>query len=232
MLDGAGPLPGCVVSVVDPTARPFVQGKVGKPVECGYKVAKDEPDDGFIVDWKTVVGTRSDIRLLPRALDRHRRIFRPVPRQGAMDQGYWDQDAVADLEEGGLFAAIPKRDKASAVRQRSKPSTGFGGRNAGGGRKAHRAGQTAVSTPVEAVSGRIPNRLVGWPRDPDRQPGRDAAVRGPSGGRYGPRAPPLPPGQGAGSPGAPLILLRSVSRDPKSVIQGRAADLTPSVPIT
>lgn len=117
VLNGAKHLPDRVVSGVDPTARPIVKGKVGKPVEFGYKVAIDEVDDGFIVGWETAVGNRPDIRFLPPALDRHRRIFRRAPREAAMDRGYWDQDTVADLEQAGLFVAIPKRGKKSAARQ-------------------------------------------------------------------------------------------------------------------
>ncbi len=98
VLGGTTHLPERVVSVVDPTARPFVKGKVGKPVEFGYKVAIDEVDDGFIVGWETAVGNRPDIRFLAPALARHRRLFRRAPREAAMDRGYWDRDTVQELE--------------------------------------------------------------------------------------------------------------------------------------
>lgn len=49
VLAGTTHVPDRVVSVVDPTARPIVKGKVGKPVEFGYKAALDEVDDGFVV---------------------------------------------------------------------------------------------------------------------------------------------------------------------------------------
>ncbi|MDA8200957.1 MAG: ISNCY family transposase [Thermaerobacter sp.] len=118
-------LPDRVVSVFDPTARPIVKGKVGKPVEFGYKVAIDEVDDGFIVGWETAVGNRPDIRFLPPALQRHRRLFRRTPREAAMDRGYWDRDTVADLEQARIYVAIPKRGKKSAARQAVERQTRF-----------------------------------------------------------------------------------------------------------
>ena len=117
VLAGVKHLPDRVVSVFDPTARPIVKGKVGKPVEFGYKVAIDAGDDGFIVGWETAVGNRPDIRFVPPALDRHRRIFRRAPREAAMDRGYWDAQTVQDLEAADIYVAIPQRGKKSAARQ-------------------------------------------------------------------------------------------------------------------
>ena len=125
VLAGQTHLPDRVVSVVDPGARPIVKGKVGKPVEFGYKVAIDEGDDGFIVGWETAVGNRPDIRFVTPALARHRRLFRRAPREAAMDRGYWDRDTVADLAGAHIYVAIPKRGKKSAARQAVERQTRF-----------------------------------------------------------------------------------------------------------
>ena len=125
VLAGQTHLPDRVVSVVDPGARPIVKGKVGKPVEFGYKVAIDEVDDGFIVGWETAVGNRPDIRFVTPALARHRRLFRRAPREAAMDRGYWDRDTVADLAGAHIYVAIPKRGKKSAARQAVERQTRF-----------------------------------------------------------------------------------------------------------
>ncbi|MGC8489665.1 MAG: hypothetical protein ACP5QO_15805, partial [Clostridia bacterium] len=176
VLAGATHLSDRVVSVFDPTVRPIVKSKVGKPVEFGYKVAIDEVDHGFIVGWETAVGNRPDIRFLPRALDRHRRLFRRAPREAAMDRGYWDADTVADLDSRN-----GERSRSRARRSNANP--GSGGCNAGGRGRAHRVGQTTVSAAAQPVSGETGHGLVGGTGDPGCQPGVDAAPRAPTVGR-------------------------------------------------
>lgn len=115
--EGVKHLPDRGVNVVGPTARPLVTGQGGKPVEFGYNVAIDEVDEGFSVGGEPAVGNRPDIRFVPPALDRHRRIFRRAPRAAAMDRGYWDAQTVKDLEAAAIYGAISKRGKKSAARQ-------------------------------------------------------------------------------------------------------------------
>lgn len=42
-----------LVSLHDPDARPIVQGRLGKPVEFGYKSQSTDGSDGIVLDHST-----------------------------------------------------------------------------------------------------------------------------------------------------------------------------------
>ena len=46
-----------VVSLHDPDARPIAKGRLGKPVEFGYKAQVLDNTDGVVLDHTVVVGT-------------------------------------------------------------------------------------------------------------------------------------------------------------------------------
>jgi IS5 family transposase len=54
--DGASRL----VSLHDPDARPIVKGRLGKPVEFGYKAQVTDNPDGVVLDYQVMVGNPPD----------------------------------------------------------------------------------------------------------------------------------------------------------------------------
>ena len=58
-----------VVSLHDPDARPIVKGRLGRPVEFGYKAQIVDNEDGVIVDHNIEVGNPPDAPQLVPAID-------------------------------------------------------------------------------------------------------------------------------------------------------------------
>jgi IS5 family transposase len=48
------------VSLHDPDARPIVKGRLGKPVEFGYKAQVVDKPDGVVLDHQVWVGNPAD----------------------------------------------------------------------------------------------------------------------------------------------------------------------------
>ena len=61
-----------VVSLHDPDARPIAKGRLGKPVEFGYKAQLVDNEDGVIVDHNVEIGNPADAPMLEPADRTHR----------------------------------------------------------------------------------------------------------------------------------------------------------------
>ncbi len=61
-----------VVSLHDTDARPIAKGRLGKPVEFGYKAQVVDNADGIVVDHHVVKGNPPDAPMLVPAMARHR----------------------------------------------------------------------------------------------------------------------------------------------------------------
>jgi transposase, IS5 family len=57
-----------LVSLHDPDARPIVKGRLGKPVEFGYKAQVADNPDGIVLDYQIEVGNPADAPLLSPAV--------------------------------------------------------------------------------------------------------------------------------------------------------------------
>jgi transposase, IS5 family len=67
-----------VVSLHDPDARPITKGRLGRPVEFGYKAQIVDNEDGVVVDHNIEVGNPPDAPMLVPAIERiTRRAGRP-----------------------------------------------------------------------------------------------------------------------------------------------------------
>ena len=69
----AGDLPPSatrLVSMHDPDARPIAKGRLGKPVEFGYKAQVTDNIDGIVLDHSVHVGNPADGPLLVPAIKR------------------------------------------------------------------------------------------------------------------------------------------------------------------
>jgi IS5 family transposase len=107
-----------LVSLHDADARPIRKGRLGKPVEFGYKAQVVDNADGVILDHSIEVGNPLDGPQLAPAIERiTHRTGRP-PRAVTADRGYGDAAVERDLHALGVRSvAIPRRSKPGAVRR-------------------------------------------------------------------------------------------------------------------
>jgi transposase, IS5 family len=107
-----------LVSLHDVDARPIRKGRLGKPVEFGYKAQIVDNVDGVILDHTVEIGNPTDAPQLVPAIDRiSRRAGRP-PRAVTADRGYGQASVERDLHELGVRSvAIPRTSKPGAARR-------------------------------------------------------------------------------------------------------------------
>jgi IS5 family transposase len=109
-----------VVSLNDPDARPIRKGRLGKPVEFGYKAQVAGNADGVILDHTVEQGAPPDGPQLAPAIARiARRTGRP-PRAVTADRGCGDTTVEADLHE--LGATNTFTSSSSPLMRRHSPS--------------------------------------------------------------------------------------------------------------
>lgn len=68
-----------IVSLQDPDARPICKGRLGRPVEFGYKAQVIDNEDGVVLDWRLEQGNPADAPMLLPALERIRERTGAVP---------------------------------------------------------------------------------------------------------------------------------------------------------
>jgi transposase, IS5 family len=115
-----------LVSLRDPDARPIAKGRLGRPVEFGFKAQVVDNPDGIVLDYRVVVGNPPDAPLLAPALGRIRALLGKAPRAVAADRGYGEAGVEADLRALGVGkVAIPRKGKPSAARREVEHRRGF-----------------------------------------------------------------------------------------------------------
>jgi len=106
-----------LVSLHEPDARPIRKGRLGKPVEFGYKAQVIDNRAGIIVDHSVHIGNPADHDLLRPAIGRITTQFGIAPANVTADRGYWDSTIEADLIGAGVTTVvIPRTGKASQAR--------------------------------------------------------------------------------------------------------------------
>ena len=119
VVDGVTP-PGAtrIVSLHDPDARPIAKGRLGRPVEFGYKAQLVDNDDGIIVDHNVEAGNPPDAPMLLPAIERIRaRTGRP-PRAVTADRGYGEAAIEDDLHAAGVrYVVLPRKGRPNAARR-------------------------------------------------------------------------------------------------------------------
>jgi transposase, IS5 family len=112
--DGAGRL----VSLHDPDARPIAKGRLGKPVEFGYKAQVVDNEDGVVLDHNVEAGNPPDAPMLAPAVERIRRRTGTPPKAVTADRGYGEAAVERQLESLGVrTVALPTKGKPSAARR-------------------------------------------------------------------------------------------------------------------
>jgi transposase, IS5 family len=101
-----------VVSLHDPDARPIRKGRLGRPVEFGYKAQVADNADGLVLHHEVVVGNPADAPMLAPAIARIKARFGRTPKTVTADRGYGEASVDKALEKLGVtFVAIPRRGR-------------------------------------------------------------------------------------------------------------------------
>jgi transposase, IS5 family len=107
-----------LVSLHDTDARPIRKGRLGKPVEFGYKAQIVDNADGVILDHTVEIGNPADAPQLAPAIERITRRTGRAPRAVTADRGYGEASVEADLHGLGVRnVAIPRKSKPVAARR-------------------------------------------------------------------------------------------------------------------
>ena len=122
MPDGASRL----VSLHDGDARPIAKGRLGKPVEFGYKAQIVENDDGIIVDHNLERGNPADGPQLAPAVHRVIKRTGREPRTVTADRSYGEQAIEDHLKGLGVrHVVIPRKGKPGRARQAAERRPAF-----------------------------------------------------------------------------------------------------------
>jgi IS5 family transposase len=125
----AGGMPDGVsrlVSLHDPDARPIRKGRIGHPVEFGYKAQLLDNADGIVLDHQVMVGNPPDAPLLAPAIGRVIACTGKPPRAVTADRGYGEAAVDQDLAALGVArVAIPRRGRAGPARRLVEHQRGF-----------------------------------------------------------------------------------------------------------
>jgi IS5 family transposase len=115
-----------LVSLHDPDARPIRKGRLGKPVEFGYKAQVVDNTDGIVLDHSVHRGNPADAPLLAPAIARIKDLLGRTPRAVTADRGYGEAKTDEDLTGLGVRnVVIPRKGKPSAARRTVEHRRGF-----------------------------------------------------------------------------------------------------------
>ena len=115
-----------LVSLHDPDARPIRKGRLGKPVEFGYKAQVLDNEDGVILDHNVEIGNPPDAPMLAPAVRRTTRRAGRVPEAVTADRGYGEAAVEDELKEMGVRdVVLPTKGKPNAARRIVEDQTSF-----------------------------------------------------------------------------------------------------------
>ncbi len=114
------------VSLHEPDARPIAKGRLGKPVEFGYKAQVVDNDDGIVLDHTLEQGNPPDAPQLAPAVERVIRRSGRKPRTVTADRGYGEKKVDDDLHDIGVKnVVIPRKGKPGKARQGEEHRAAF-----------------------------------------------------------------------------------------------------------
>jgi transposase, IS5 family len=115
-----------LVSLHDPDARPIVKGRLGKPVEFGYKAQVTDNPDGVVLDYQVEVGNPPDAPLLVPAVQRISQRAGRIPKAVTADRQYGEAAVEAELAGLGVKrVAIPRKGQPGHARHAYEHTRGF-----------------------------------------------------------------------------------------------------------
>ena len=115
-----------LVSLHDPDARPICKGRLGKPVEFGYKAQVADNPDGVVLDYQVEVGNPPDAPLLVPAVQRISQRAGRIPQAVTADRQ--DGETAIDQQLAALGVervAIPRKGQPGATRRTQEHTRGF-----------------------------------------------------------------------------------------------------------
>jgi IS5 family transposase len=161
------------VSLHDPAARPIAKGRLGRPVEFGYKAQVLDNDDGVVLDHTLEEGNPPDAPQLAPAVARVIARTGRRPRAVTADRGYGEACVENDLHDLGVqVVVIPRKGRPGRARQAAdRPSA-----RSSSGAPAARAGSAASNA---ATAGTAPASTAspGHGPGPDRPSSRTTSSR-------------------------------------------------------
>jgi IS5 family transposase len=114
------------VSLHDADARPIAKGRLGKPVEFGYKAQVVDNDDGIVLDHTLHQGNPPDAPQLAPAIERVITRTGRRPRTVTADRGYGEAGVDAALHNLGVrTVVIPRKGKPGKARQQAEHRPAF-----------------------------------------------------------------------------------------------------------
>lgn len=115
-----------IVSLHDTDARPIAKGRLGRPVEFGFKAQVADNTDGIVLDHNVEMGNPPDAPMLGAAIGRIKKRFSKVPTACTADRGYGEAKVETELHDLGVtHVAIPRKGRPGAQRQRVESSRRF-----------------------------------------------------------------------------------------------------------
>ena len=114
------------VSLHEGDARPIAKGRLGKPVEFGYKAQVVDNDDGVVLDHNLEQGNPPDAPQLTPAVERVKRRTGRKPTTVTADRGYGEKRVEDDLRQAGVrHVVIPRKGKPGKARQAEERRPAF-----------------------------------------------------------------------------------------------------------
>jgi IS5 family transposase len=114
------------VSLHDGDARPIAKGRLGKPVEFGYKAQVVDNDDGVVLDHSVAQGNPADAPQLVPAVERVLARTGRRPRTVTADRGYGETAVEDGLHQLGVrTVVIPRKGKPGRSRQTEEHRPAF-----------------------------------------------------------------------------------------------------------
>jgi transposase, IS5 family len=114
------------VSLHEPDARPIAKGRLGKPVEFGYKAQVTDNDDGIVLDYAVEQGNPADGPQLAPAIRRVIKRTGNKPRTVTADRSYGEKSIEDDLRALGVrHVVIPRKGKPGKARQAAERRPAF-----------------------------------------------------------------------------------------------------------
>jgi len=106
--------------------RPIAKGRLGKPVEFGYKGQIVDNDDGVVVDHQMHAGNPADAPQLAPAIQRIKARTGRAPRTVTADRGYGEAATDQALTELGVrTVVIPRKGRPGAGRRHVEKRRAF-----------------------------------------------------------------------------------------------------------
>ena len=114
------------VSLHDADARPIAKGRLGRPVEFGYKAQIVDNVDGIVLDHSVEQGNPPDAPQLAPAVARVKKRAGRAPRTVTADRGYGEASVDKQLTDLGVInVVIPRKGRPSQARRAEEHRKAF-----------------------------------------------------------------------------------------------------------